>query len=91
MSLNNVPTPAGFLVHDLIPLSLLTPGQCAEVDQITGHPEHVHRLEELGLRGGVSIEMVQCGSPCIIRLSGQKLCLRADELFNVLVRCVATS
>ncbi len=78
-------------MHDPIPLSLLAPGQCAEVDQVTGHPDHVHRLEELGLRSGAAIEIVQRGSPCIIRLSGQKLCLRADELFNVLVRCVATN
>lgn len=73
-------------MHNLIPLSLLPPGQHGQVDQVTGRPEDVHRLEELGLRGGAAIEMVQCGSPCIIRLAGQKLCLRADELLSVLVR-----
>ncbi len=73
-------------MHDLIPLNLLTPGQSAHVSQVTGRPEQVHRLEELGLRGGATIEMVQTGSPCIIRLAGQKLCFRADELLRVLVR-----
>ena len=73
-------------MHDLIPLSLLAPGQSAHVGCVSGKPEAVHRLEELGLRGGAAVEMVQCGSPCIIRLAGQKLCLRADELLNVLVR-----
>ena len=73
-------------MHDLIPLSLLTSGQSAHVDKITGRPDQVHRLEELGLRGGAAIEMVQSGSPCIIRLAGQKLCFRADELLRVLVR-----
>jgi hypothetical protein len=32
------------------------------------------------------VEMVQPGSPCIIRLDGQKFCFRADELVQVLVR-----
>ena len=78
-------------VHNLIPLSSLTAGECAHIDQITGRPDEVHRLEELGLRSGAMIEMVQSGSPCIIRLAGHKLCFRADELLSVLVRCGAAS
>lgn len=78
-------------MYTLIPLNLLAPGQSAEIDQITGRADEVHRLEELGLRGGAAVEMVQCGSPCIIRLAGQKLCLRGDELLSVLVRCGAPS
>jgi Fe2+ transport system protein FeoA len=73
-------------MHELIPLSLLAPGQSAHVGSVAGQPDAVHRLEELGLRGGARVEMVQRGSPCIIRLAGQKLCLRADELLHVLVR-----
>jgi Fe2+ transport system protein FeoA len=78
-------------VHNVIPLSLLSAGQQAEIEWVAGEPEHVHRLHELGLRGGASIEMVQGGSPCIIRLAGQKLCLRGDELQSVLVRCGVAS
>jgi ferrous iron transport protein A len=78
-------------VHELIPLHMLSPGQSAQVGQVTGRPEQVHRLEELGLRGGAAIEMVQSGSPCIIRLAGHKLCFRADELLRVLVRRGAIS
>jgi len=73
-------------VHEFIPLNLLAPGQQAEVAQIIGQSDEVHRLHELGLRGGAAVEMIQSGSPCIIRLAGQKLCLRADELVSVLVR-----
>ena len=54
--------------------------------QVVGQPEQVHRLEELGLRGGTTVEMVQNGSPCIIRLAGHKLCFRADDMLHVLVR-----
>ena len=73
------------MLDQLVPLSLLTAGQTAQVGQILGRPEQVHRLEELGLRGGATIEMVQPGSPCIIRLGANKLCFRADELTRVLV------
>ena len=73
-------------MHELMPLNLLSPGQRASVGQVLGQPEQVQRLKELGLRDGATIEMVQTGSPCIVRLSGQKLCFRADELLRVLVR-----
>jgi ferrous iron transport protein A len=78
-------------MHDLIPLHMLAAGQSADVRQVSGRPDQVHRLEELGLRCGAQIEMVQNGTPCIIRLAGQKLCFRADELLRVLVRRGAAS
>jgi len=78
-------------MHEVIPLNLLAAGQLAAVSDVVGHADVVHRLEELGLRRGAEIEMVQPGSPCIIRLAGQKLCLRADQLFHVLVRLGVTA
>ena len=54
-----------------------------------GLPDQVHRLQELGIRGGATVEMVQPGSPCIIRLGGHKLCFRGDEVTNVLVQPVS--
>jgi Fe2+ transport system protein FeoA len=65
---------------------MLPTGQVAHVRQVFGTPEHVHRLEELGLRGGVEIEMVNPGSPCIVKLSGNKLCFRTDDLLKILVQ-----
>ncbi len=73
-------------MYDLIPLNLLATGQTGQISEVMGCPDEVHRLQEIGLRGGTQIEMVRSGSPCIIRLGGQKLCLRADELTNILVR-----
>jgi Fe2+ transport system protein FeoA len=73
-------------MHDLIPLNCLAAGQHAEVGMVLGQPADVHRLEEIGLRGGTNVQMIQPGSPCIIRLAGNKLCFRADELVSVLVR-----
>jgi Fe2+ transport system protein FeoA len=73
-------------MHDLIPLAQLPPGTRAAVDCVLGRPDDVHRLEELGLRAGSAVEMVQPGTPCIVRLAGNKLAIRADDLLSVLVR-----
>lgn len=64
---------------------MLSPGETAHVGQVLGREDQVHRLQELGLRSGARIEMLQSGSPCIIRLGANKLCFRADELTRVLV------
>ena len=54
-------------MSDLIPLSLLPIGSLASVSKVIGKPEHVHRLNELGLRDGAEIEIVQGGAPCIMQ------------------------
>jgi Fe2+ transport system protein FeoA len=78
------PTP-----HQAIPLRRLRVGQCARIAHILGRADHVHQLEEFGLRGGTKIEMFRAGNPCIIRLAGIKVCLRADDLLHVLVEPAA--
>jgi ferrous iron transport protein A len=76
---------------DLIPLHLLREGKHAEVAEIVGVPEQVQRVQEMGFRQGVELEMVRHGSPCIVRIGGQSLCLRGNEMLNVLVRMRAAS
>lgn len=73
-------------MSELVPLMMLAAGQMARVDQLLGLPEQVHRLEEIGLRLGAEVEMLQPGAPCIVRLAGHRLCFRGDELTQVLVR-----
>lgn len=77
-------------MQDLIPLRMLVPGQTGQIGQILGCPDHVHRLEELGLRTGTQVQMVQSGSPCIIQLAGNRLCFRQNDAFSVLVQPGAT-
>jgi ferrous iron transport protein A len=74
------------LAEESIPLRLLARGQFAEISALVGKPEHVQRLHELGLSSGTVIEMVQPGSPCIVRLAGHKLCFRESDLMGILVR-----
>ncbi|HEY2882768.1 MAG TPA: FeoA family protein [Pirellulales bacterium] len=71
----------------LIPLDRMSAGQRAPIAEIVGRTEHVQRLQELGLRHGVEVEMVRAGSPCIVRLQGNTLCIRGNEVLNVLVGC----
>lgn len=71
---------------DIIPLELLPTGQRARVDQLVGDDASIHRLSEMGLRHGIIVEMVQPGSPCIVKLMGNKLCIRDANLFQVLVQ-----
>lgn len=73
-------------MHDLIPLSQVAVGRRGEIGAVMGLPDSVQRLEELGLRVGAEVEMIQNGAPCIIKLAEQRLIFRGDELFSVLVR-----
>ena len=78
-------------MHDLIPLSALRAGQTGLVEQVVGVPEQVRRMEELGMRDGATVEMIQSGNPCIVHLGGQKLCFRGNDILSVLVRLGASA
>ena len=69
----------------LLPLHLLPCACPARVAQLVGSPEDVRRLEELGLRPGVVVELISAVSPCIVRLEGSRLCFRQSEVLGVLV------
>jgi len=69
----------------LIPLHLLGPGNSGKVASLYGDAGEVLRLQELGLCQGATVGMVRNGSPCIIRLGEQTLCLRTDGPLQVLV------
>jgi ferrous iron transport protein A len=73
-------------LNEIIPLQLLPAGQTGRIDALIGTPADVQRLEEMGLRQGAWVEMVQPGSPCIVKLAGSKLCLRDANLFQVMVQ-----
>jgi Fe2+ transport system protein FeoA len=70
---------------DLVPLHCLPAGNSARVVQILGCPEQVQRVQEMGIRDGSEIEMIRGGATCIIRAGMQTLCVRGNELLNVLV------
>lgn len=73
-------------MHDLIPLNQLQRGSRAQVAEVLGSIEQVQRMREIGVSQGAELEMVQPGSPCIVRFGSSKLCIRADDTLGVLVR-----
>jgi ferrous iron transport protein A len=86
MSLNNI-TAAATLEPRLIPLNRMNSGQRAVLSEVVGRADQVQRLKELGFRSGMDLEMVRSGSPCIVRLQGHTMCIRGNDLLNVLVEC----
>jgi ferrous iron transport protein A len=73
------------MVTNAIPLQSLPAGEAAAVFRILGKSDDVHRLEEFGIRRGTRVEMFRAGNPCILRIAGNKFCLRADEMLRVMV------
>jgi len=45
----------------------------------------------LGLQPGCRVQMLQDGTPCLLRVAGCKLCLRSDDSAQILVRPLADS
>ena len=75
-----------FPAAELIVLGLLRAGQSATVETVLGLTDDAHRLQEIGLRNGARVQMLQPGNPCLVRLGDQRLGLRSDALATVLVR-----
>lgn len=72
----------------LVPLELLSAGEWAEIGEVSGDAACVARLGELGLRPGARVQMIQPGSPCLVRLDGVRLALRSEAADHVLVEPV---
>lgn len=78
-------------MYELVPLDRLPAGQVAEIVRLEGRPEHVKRLQEMGLRQGMTVEVLRPGKPCIVRVGSNRLCLRQDSRLSVLVRILQTA
>jgi len=72
-----------------IPLSFVRAGSFVEITSVIGGCDEVKRLSEMGLRDGTQLELVQSGSPCVLRLGQTKLCFRQADVLNILVKPVA--
>jgi Fe2+ transport system protein FeoA len=57
----------------------------AEIGEVVGPVAHIRRLHELGLRAGALVQMVRCGTPCILRVEGSTLCFRDDDSLRLVV------
>lgn len=73
------------------PLGMLRKGDTALVREVCGDVQLVHRLNEIGLRQGCVVQMLQPGKPCIIRLGNTRYGVRDSDLFQVMVSLDNTS
>ena len=69
----------------MIPMELLAAGESARIFEIDGQPALVVRLEEMGLRRGTPVRMVQPGCPCIVAVNNHRVSFRGEEAAVVLV------
>lgn len=69
----------------VLPIELLHSGERGRICDVEGSPDLVHRLEEMGLHQGVTVQMVRSGSPCILAVNHHRLSFRGSDLANVLV------
>ncbi len=74
------------MLGSLVPLDCLQPGEFGSVADISGEPEWICRMAELGMQEGCHLKMVQNGSTCLLQIGECRLCLRADKSAQILVR-----
>jgi len=70
------------------PLSELDPGENGKVTEITGDPDTVRRLMDLGVIRGTTVAMVRrapLGDPLEVRVRGFMLTLRRAEAEHITV------
>lgn len=70
---------------EIVPLSLMTPGQTGQICDVSGEETLIRRLDELGLRPGTEVRLVQAGQPCIVAIHDQRYSFRTDGNAVVLV------
>lgn len=75
-------------INLVLPLECLRPGEWAEVCDVTGEPDWIHRLAELGVRIGSRVQMLRSGSPCLVQVGGSRFSLRSEHIAQVLVHPV---
>jgi Fe2+ transport system protein FeoA len=70
----------------VVPLEFLEAGEEGRIFDVDGERDLVARLEEMGLRQGVHVRMVQPGSPCIVAVNNHRLSFRGETAAVILVK-----
>jgi ferrous iron transport protein A len=72
-------------VSQVVPLEMLRSGEQGRICDVNGSSDFVHRLQEMGLREGALVKMLQPGSPCIVDVNQQRLSFRTHDVATILV------
>lgn len=70
----------------LLPLERLKRGESGTVADVSGNQRWVCRLQEMGVRAGVRLTVLQPGSPTLLQIGSGRLSLRLGDEIQILVR-----
>lgn len=73
------------LMSEILPVDFLENDQLGRVVELAGPEDWQHRLEELGMRPGQVVRLIQRGEPCIIGIQEKRLSLRCEPGTMILV------
>jgi Fe2+ transport system protein FeoA len=71
--------------NQVVPLDHLAPGESGTILEVEGRPDHVHRLNEMGLRPGRPVRMVRSGGACIVAVGNHRFGFRGADAALILV------
>lgn len=74
-----------------LPIELLEPDTVAEVTDVSGRPDWVARMAELGIRPGGRLRILRAGHPCLIQVGATRYSYRGDGNGTVIARPVCES
>jgi Fe2+ transport system protein FeoA len=77
--------------RQVMPLDHLAPGESGTILEVDGRPEHVHRLNEMGLRPGRPVRMVRPGGACIVAVGNHRFGFRGADAALILVEVGKTA
>jgi ferrous iron transport protein A len=69
----------------VIPLGSLEAGASGVVARIEGQPNLVLRLQEMGVRPGCHVRMIQPGAACVVAVGNHRFGFRGADVAHVLV------
>jgi ferrous iron transport protein A len=72
-------------VTRIVPLHLLEAGETGCIIDVDGEARLVQRLDEMGLRRGTNVRVIQPGDPCIVAFDHQRLSFRGEGEAIILV------
>ena len=74
-----------YAMSEIVPVELLNEHQDGRIVEIVGPTDWQHRLEEMGLREGQLVRLIQRGEPFILAIQNHRLSLRCEPGTMILV------
>lgn len=69
----------------MVPLDFLQDGECGEFIEVTGDPDWIQRMAEVGICVGRTVRVLRQGSPCLIEVGGTRVSVRGEYTMQILV------